>query len=220
MPDYSALLAGGLALLVLAACFERPTPLRAGLALAAAFALAGWVQGGGELAGAALLAVLLGVNLFHLGLLLLRGRRLRFTDEETRMAAAVLPSLDRRQARHLIDQGVWIDGRAGETLTRENDPVAHLLYLADGAAEVTSGGRWIATLRAPNLIGEVTVLDESGATATVTLDAPARIWCVAAPALRRFLAENPDIRGALEHSFAGAMAGKIRATNKVLAGAG
>ncbi|WP_165611181.1 cyclic nucleotide-binding domain-containing protein [Sphingomonas jatrophae] len=209
-----ALLVVGGIILVAATCFEKRLVLRGGLALAAFSGLAGWVGAGGGMIGAVLLAGLLAVNLFHLALIFLRDRRLRFSDEEARMAASVFSALDKRQARHLMDQGIWIDGKAGESLTRENEPVSHLFYLSEGTAEVTSLGMWIATLKSPTLIGEVTVLDETGATATVSLDQPARFWCVPAVSLRRFLSENPDIRTALENSFAGAMAEKLRSSNQ------
>ncbi|MFS0736222.1 cyclic nucleotide-binding domain-containing protein [Sphingomonas sp. 1P06PA] len=161
-----------------------------------------------------------GVALFQAALLAIRNLRLRFNPEEQRMVESAFGTLDRRQARQLIDQGVWLDGKAGEVLTREGEPVGNLFYLADGTAAVSSRGMWIATATAPTLVGEMTVLDQSGATATVSLDGAARMWCVDGPALRRFLKENPDIRMALENSFFGSLIAKLRSSNMKMAEAG
>lgn len=161
-----------------------------------------------------------GIALFQTALLAIRNLRLRFNAEEQRMFETVFATLDRRQARHLIDQGVWLDGKAGEVLTREGEPVGNLFYLGEGTAAVSSRGMWIATATAPTLVGEMTVLDQSGATATVSLDGAARMWCIDGPALRRFLKENPDIRMALENSFFGSLIAKLRSSNSRMADAG
>ena len=48
------------------------------------------------------------------------------------MLEGPLAGLGRAQARRLIDQGMWIDGRSGDVLIREGEPAAQLYYLASG----------------------------------------------------------------------------------------
>ena len=218
MTDAGLLLAAGGVAALVALATDRAPVLRMAGAIAAAFALASAVRAGAGGVLIILAAALLLLNLGHLALLLLARQRARFSEEEERMVAHGLAGLDRAQARHLLDQGMWIDGKPGEVLTRENQPVSHLFYLSAGAAQVTNGGRWIATVGAPTFFGEITVLDESGATATVTLEGEGRFWCVPAGELRLFLRENPALRGALENCFIGTLTQKLRAANRVIGG--
>ena len=213
----SALLVDGAGVaLLLATVTDRKPLLRGGAAIAGVLAFLAWRRSSAGPMPGVLAAAVAAVNLFYLALIQLAGRRMRFTAEEGAVLAHGLHGLSPAQARHLLDQGMWIDGKAGEVLTRENEPVTHLFYLASGSAEVTSGDRWIVTARAPTFLGEITVLDESGATATTTLAAPSRFWCVAADELRLFLKENPAIRVALEHSFIGTLADKLRVVNRAI----
>lgn len=216
MTTAELLLGGAGAALFFATATDRRPLLRGGVALAGVLGLLAWRASSGWPVLGMLAAAVAALNLFHIALLLLAGRRLRFTAEEEGMLAHGLKGLSAPQARHLLDQGLWIEGRTGEVLTRENQPVTHLFYLASGAAEVTSEGRWIVTTGAPTFLGEITVLDEAGATATATLAGPSRFWCVPARELRLFLRENPAIRIALEHSFIGTLADKLRIANSVI----
>ncbi len=67
------------------------------------------------------------------------------------------------------------------------------------------------------LIGEATVLDGTHATGTVLLASNARLWFVPAPALRAYLAANPEIAGTLHEGFARALRGKLASANTRLA---
>lgn len=209
----------GLALLAIASGMREARLLRVGIAAAALVWLIAAIRAHALLlAGGA--AVVLLVNLLQYWLLVAGDRRVRFNAEEEEMASGVLARMSRRQARQLLDQGIWIGGRSGEVLTREGEPVSHLFYLAQGSARVVSGGRQVATCRAEHFIGEITVLSDQPASATVTLDGPARFWCVAADALRRFIAANPELRGPIEDSFSGNLREKLVLANRELAAAG
>lgn len=75
----------------------------------------------------------------------------------------------------------------------------------------------MATLGPGDLIGEATILTGEAATATVTLEGPARFWCGPADRLRVYLAENPEVRAALQSRFSDALKEKLVATNRALA---
>jgi len=144
----------------------------------------------------------------------------RFTAEEEAMLAGLLPALPRSRARHLLDQGFWLSGREGDVLTRENEPVGHLYFLAAGEARVISHGRQVGLCRAGDLVGEVTVLSGDRASATVVLSGPARFWCAPAGVLRPYLKTHTDVRHALEESIATSLRSKLRSSNELMAGAG
>ncbi|WP_298853606.1 Crp/Fnr family transcriptional regulator [uncultured Sphingomonas sp.] len=164
--------------------------------------------------------MLLLVNIGLLARFAYRNARVRFNAEERPILDTMLAGLPAVRARHFLDQGFWLNGQAGEGLIREGDPVSHLFYLAAGEAKVTSAGKQVGFCRAGDLIGEVTVLSGDQASATVTLDSPARMWCAPARTLKLYLDAHHDVRHAVEMSFAAALRHKLRATNQAVAAAG
>lgn len=164
--------------------------------------------------------LLLFASLLVLAKRLFENRNTRFTPEEEGMLEGVLSALPRSRARHLLDQGFWLSGRDGDVLTREDEPVGHLYYLAAGEARVISHGHQVGTCRAGDLIGEVTVLSGERASATVILSTPARFWCAPAKVLRPYLKAHSDVRQAIEQGFALALRSKLRSSNEVIAEAG
>jgi hypothetical protein len=147
-------------------------------------------------------------------------RAVSFTADERAMLDSLVTGLSQSRARHLIDQGVWLTGKAGDVLTREGEPVEQLYWLAEGEARVTSGGREVGRCHAGDLVGELTVLSGETASATVTLLGPARFWCAPADMLRPYVDAHEDIRRAIEHGFAMALKAKLRASNRAIAEAG
>lgn len=137
-----------------------------------------------------------------------------FNADEQAMASGPLGRLGRAQARRLIDQGIWMDGRPGDVLIREGEGAAQLFYLASGAADVHSRGNLVGKIAAGELVGEATVLGDVAAIATVTLTEPARFWCAQGRTLNAYLAANPDARYALEHSFNVSLRQKLEAMNR------
>ena len=209
----------GYALVAAAALAPRLPLVRAFLSVAASAWLARALSTGDAVGAAwsglilALCLVLLGRRLWELG-------GAGFTDEERRMAKTLFAGLPRSRARHLIDQGLWLNGKAGDVLTREGEPVEHLCYLSEGEARVISAGRQVGRCRAGDLVGELTVLSGETASATVVLDGPARFWCAPAADLRPYVDAHDDVRRALEQGFAAQLKAKLRASNRTIADAG
>ena len=171
----------------------------------------------GDAVGAAWGGVIAGLALVLVGRRLWRDRAVRFTPDEQHMMDSLFDGLPRSRARHLVDQGVWISGKAGDTLTREGEPVEHLYYLADGDARVLCQGVEVGHCGAGDLIGELTVLSGETATATVILTRPSRFWCAPAEDLRPYVETHEDIRRAIEHGFATVLKAKLRASNRTIA---
>jgi cyclic nucleotide-binding protein len=161
-------------------------------------------------------------GLVFLVCLLLLGRHwwannaVRFTADEQAMVDTLFDELPRAKARHLLDQGVWLAGRAGDVLTNEGEPVDHLYYLAEGEARVISMGSQVGLCRKGDLIGELTVLSGESASATVILTTPARFWCAPADDLRPYVEAHEEIRRAIEHGFATVLKAKLRASNRAI----
>ncbi|MCL6740782.1 cyclic nucleotide-binding domain-containing protein [Sphingomonas sp. RB56-2] len=145
---------------------------------------------------------------------LVANRAAKFNADEQGMLGGPLAGLGRAQARRLIDQGIWMDGRPGDVLIREGEEAAQLYYLADGGAEVHVKGKLVGKANPGQLVGEATVLGETAAIATVTLSQPTRFWCAQGRALNAYLAANPDARHALEHGFNVSLREKLEAMNR------
>ena len=206
----------GFLLLAVSLLVKRPV-LGRGLIGAAALAwfiraaLLGYVQ------TAIWSALIAGLALVVVGRRLWRDRAVRFTPDEQHMMDSLFDGLPRGRARHLVDQGVWISGKAGDTLTREGEPVEQLYYLAEGDARVLCNGVEVGHCAAGDLIGELTVLSGETATATVILTRPSRFWCAPAEDLRPYVEAHEDIRRAIEHGFATVLKAKLRASNRTIA---
>jgi hypothetical protein len=145
---------------------------------------------------------------------LVANRAAKFSNDEKAMLSGPLAGLGRAQARRLIDQGIWMDGRTGDVLIHEGEEAAQLYYLAAGGAEVHVKGKLVGKANPGQLLGEATVLGEAAAIATVTLTQHSRFWCAQGRALNAYLAANPDARHALEHGFNVSLREKLEAMNR------
>ena len=145
---------------------------------------------------------------------LVANKAAKFSEDERAMLSGPLAGLGRAQARRLIDQGIWMDGRPGDVLIQESKAAAQLYFIASGAADVHVKGKLVGKASPGQLVGEATVLGESAAIATVTLTEPARFWCAQGRALNAYLAANPDAHHALEHGFNVSLRQKLEAMNK------
>lgn len=217
LQDYVIIAGSGL--LTLASLPQGARLLRGALLLIAACTLAWavqhrhwWVTG-----SAAALAL---INLLQLALSVPAARRTPMNEEEQIFADASFASLPRSAVRQLFDQGLWISGKAGETLIHEGEPASHLFYLSQGEASVSSGGRELAICGPGHFFGEITVLNRDPASASVALRIDSRFWCIAADTLERFIAANPDYKHVLEAAFAGDLRDKLRLTNRRLVAMG
>lgn len=145
---------------------------------------------------------------------LLRNRFARFSIEDTAIRDGLLVGVSAAAARHFIDRGYWISGETGETLAREGQQSAYLVYLFAGDAAVTVAGRRIATCHAGDVIGEANILAGEPACATIVLETPARFWCAEAGLLRAYIAANEDIRGAIGRNLSQVMRRKLLETSR------
>jgi hypothetical protein len=208
-------------LILVIAIFQRtPDRTRSLVAIAAAIGLVHALTISGAMLLAFWWALLLLGSLALLAKRLLENATVRFTREEEEMLKGPLATLPKSGARHFLDQGFWLSGREGDTLTREEEAVTHLYYLASGEARVISHGRQVGTCRAGDLIGELSVLSGDRASATVVLDGPARFWCAPANVLKPYIEAHDGVRRALEEGFTRSLKSKLRLSNELIAEAG
>ena len=105
-------------------------------------------------------------------------RRLRFNEEEQALLDARFATLNKLDARKLLDHGEWWDAAAGDALTQEGAPVEAVCYLMSGSVDIVIGGKCIAQVGAGNFVGEMAVLSGDDASATVVVNRPTRIFAM------------------------------------------
>jgi CRP-like cAMP-binding protein len=82
----------------------------------------------------------------------------------------------------------------GTVLCREGKIGREFFVLVDGDAEVTKGGKRIATRSGGDFVGEIALLTTTTRTATVTATTPLRCFILTQADFRRVLDENPGVQ--------------------------
>ena len=159
-------------------------------------------------------SLLLMVNLGQLGLMHMENRRATFSSEERSFVRRALEGLNPGQQRRLLDAGLWYTGQPDTVLAREGQAVGQLVYLAAGEAVISVGDIRVAACHAGAFVGEMTVMTQEPATGTAVLSQSSRYWAIDARVLRQLASADPDIRRALEASFARNVRDKLVEANR------
>ncbi|MFB9149369.1 cyclic nucleotide-binding domain-containing protein [Roseovarius ramblicola] len=152
------------------------------------------------------------ISLVGITRVFLQNHRLRFTEEEADLLSHGLPTMPRAMARRFLDTGVWRDARPGVDLTREGEEVAQLHFIRDGLAGVYLGGSKVAEIR-EGFVGEMNVMEPGPASATVRIEAGARVFSVSGDALRRISRTDSEFRAFLEQNLNAAVKRKLIEAN-------
>ena len=86
-----------------------------------------------------------------------------------------------------------LDFRAGKTLIREGDPGREFFIMLEGSAEVTRGGKQIATRKAGDFFGEVALMCDRPRVATVTTTEPSVALVVTDRDFKHLVKQSPQI---------------------------
>ena len=82
----------------------------------------------------------------------------------------------------------------GTVLCREGRIGHEFFVIVDGDAEVTKGGKRIATRSGGDFVGEIALLSTTKRTATVTATTTLRCFVLTQSAFRRVLEESPSVQ--------------------------
>jgi len=120
----------------------------------------------------------------------------RFSNDAKIIAlkqSALFEGLSRKQLAHLARLSDDLDTPAGTVLCKEGSRGREFFVIVDGEAEVTRGGRHVATLGADDFFGEVALVDRVNRTATVTAVTPLRFFVISDRAFDSVLDTDPTI---------------------------
>ena len=81
----------------------------------------------------------------------------------------------------------------GRVLCREGDRGREFFVLVEGSVDVATKGRRVATLGAGDFVGEISLLEPTPRTATVTAKTPLRFFVLTPKDFRQVLDENPSV---------------------------
>ena len=151
------------------------------------------------------------LNLYQFGRLLAERRPVRFSDEEQRLYQLVFRSLTPREFARLLELAVWREAAPAECLVPQNQTLDRMLVLYSGAATVKVDGQSVAELQAGRLIGEMSFLTGEKTSASVWATGRARYVAWPSAELKRFLADNSELRAALQLVIGADLATKLRA---------
>ncbi|MDG4648771.1 cyclic nucleotide-binding domain-containing protein [Roseibacterium sp. SDUM158017] len=160
------------------------------------------------------------VNILQLISLHWSNLRARFTSDERAFVSRHLPGLSRGEARALLDAGEWTRLAPGAVFTNEGAPVEHLVYIAQGEADVVLRGNAVSRCRPGDFIGEMTALTGLPATASVRAAGEVLIWRISAARLRDILRRREALEREMDAAFARSYRDKLVDMNARAAASG
>jgi CRP-like cAMP-binding protein len=107
-----------------------------------------------------------------------------------------------QQLEHLASNITERDVASGEAIIREGEPGTEFYVIADGATDVTRGGKVVAQLGQGDFFGELALLDPAPRGATVTASAPTNVLVLSQEKFASALDEVAGLRDALLHGMA------------------
>jgi hypothetical protein len=158
-------------------------------------------------------SIFVAVNVGQLLLLWYYARRHRFSADEGHFVANLPKDVERRKVRRLLRMARMATAGAGTELTREGEPVAEVMYLAEGVVQIEREGRIIAVCGPGDFLGEMSFLSGNPASATAIVVKPVRFFAFEQEKLRAALAADSDLRRAMDAGFSQNLIGKLAKTN-------
>lgn len=118
----------------------------------------------------------------------------RNTKVEALKRAPLFEGLSKKDLVELARATDDLSVAPGTVLCREGSLGREFFVIVEGSAEVTRGGKRIATRGAGEFVGEIALLTTTKRTATVTATTPLRCFVMTQGDFRRVLDENPGVQ--------------------------
>lgn len=164
--------------------------------------------------------LLVTVNVVQIAVTWHLNRRTSFTEEERSLIDARLSSLDRKDARSLLNMGLWVDGAPDTVLTEQGQPVPFLVYLVSGRVDIIFDGQKVGSCGPGNFIGEMSLIGGETASATAVVAEPSRYWMISTDRIRALRQKSETMIKVLESGIALDLRHKILSENSKKASSG
>jgi CRP-like cAMP-binding protein len=108
--------------------------------------------------------------------------------------APLFEGLSKKELTELARVTEDLKVESGTVLCREGTLGREFFVIVDGTAEVTKGGKRLATRTGGDFFGEIALITTTKRTATVTATTPLRCFILTRGDFRRVLDENPGVQ--------------------------
>jgi CRP-like cAMP-binding protein len=115
------------------------------------------------------------------------------TKVEALRRVPLFAGLSKKELEQLAKQAEDMEIEQGKTLCTEGETGREFFAIVEGEAEVTRGGRAIATRGAGDFVGEIALLADVDRTATVTAKTPLRVFVLTRQAFHSLVAASPGV---------------------------
>ena len=203
-------------LLIIAMLMTRMLYLRLFAIAAGTVGIAYFVSKTGDLVSAGWEIAFVAVNIVQVGIILWKNRALEFSDDDWLFREQVAPSLDAGLVRRLLATGQWRTAEPGHVFTQHGQMVSHLIFIADGEVRITVDEIEVGLCYRGSLVGEISILSGTPATATATALTPVRYLALERTALRKLIARERSVEQAIDMSFRKEFREKIASANEAL----
>jgi len=157
------------------------------------------------------------ISLVGLTRMFISNYRIRFSEQELKLTENVLSEAPRVMLRRFLNAGNLFTAPIGFVLTTEGEPVRQLSYVLTGRATVSCGDKIIGSV-SEAFVGEMNVLREGPASATVIVDEEATIFSVPAETLNALRKKDSDFAILIERALSEDTGRKLLAANVRLSG--
>jgi len=160
------------------------------------------------------IAVLVLINGAHLVQLTLERLNARLDEQGAMLHQGPFAGFNKVTFARLLRAGTWRDVPEGTQLTREGAPVEDLMVIGRGSARVEVAGRSVALLQQGSFIGEMSLLTDGNATASVTTTGACRLFTLPKTALAELCERDSELDAALHGVLSRDLVKKLIATRQ------
>jgi CRP/FNR family transcriptional regulator, cyclic AMP receptor protein len=107
--------------------------------------------------------------------------------------APLFEGLSRKELVQLARLTDDVEIPVGRVICREGDRGREFFVLVEGKVDVARNGRGMAALGAGDFVGEISLLESTPRTATVTAQTPVRFFVLTPKDFQQMLDENPSV---------------------------
>jgi CRP-like cAMP-binding protein len=112
---------------------------------------------------------------------------------ESLKRAPLFADLSRKELVQLARLSDDVEVPAGRVLCKEGDRGREFFVLVEGDVDVARNGRRVAQLGPGDFVGEISLLEQTPRTATVTAKTPLRFFVLTPREFQQVLDENPSV---------------------------
>lgn len=152
------------------------------------------------------------ISLIGLARMVISNYRVRFSEQEQILTENVLIDAPRAMLRRFLNAGNLFTAPVGYVLTTEGEPVKQLSYIISGNAEVSCGDKVIGSV-SNAFVGEMNVLREGPASATVVVDEEATVFSIPSETLNALRKKDGDFSMLIERALSEDTGRKLLAAN-------